>query len=111
MCGEVLDVALNRLPAGWSQLVLPDPQYPIQFVGWGRRWGKSRYTFDEARREFDEHYARVHDVFDGTEYHGNFEPDDRPIDEVVYDHFRARFERSDHAPEVNHRLYGFRTAL
>lgn len=54
------------------------------FIG-GRGWGKT--------------------ISSGVKWPVNPPSDDRPITEVVDDHFRARFERSDSAPDVIQDLY------
>lgn len=105
MCGPMDDWDFGRL--GSAQLLL-DAQaessrlsrdFDHYVIISGRRWGKSRDPFN------------LQWPFDSTEHYGNFAPDDRPIAELVDEHFRARFERSDHAPKDFQGLYDVPGAL
>lgn len=101
MCGQVDSWELGRLPPELFGNAELRPNYDhFIFVG-GRGWGRTTLQHElEQHLLVDEHVAARGDYLDG-----------RPIDEVVWQHFRDRIERSDHASNDDHGSLRFSTAL
>lgn len=100
MCGQMDSWDLRSLPPELLDARLTPNYDHVIFVG-GRGWGRTQLLdLDGAR---DDYFRR--------EYYGDWPPDDRPLDEIVWQHFRDRIERSDHAPNDDHDSLRFPTAL
>lgn len=103
MCGS-LDPLLDGLR-------LPSNRFD-QILDSGRRYYEASYRMADAEREFNHYYGRAHDVFAhkffvGGRRHGKSISDDRPITQVVDEHFRQRFEGDHHASDDFQDLYDF----
>lgn len=102
MCGQMDSWDLSSLPPELLDARLTPEYDHVIFVG-GRGWGRTQLHDQLLGGARDDDFRR--------EYYGDFTPDDRPIDEVVWQHFRERIERSDHAPHDDFASLRFRTAL
>ena len=103
MCGQMDSWDLSSLPPKLLDARLTPNYDHVIFVG-GTGWGRIQLLDDELFGS-----ARDDDFY--REYHADFTPDDRPIDEVVWQHFRDRIKRSDHAPNDDHGSLRLSTAL
>lgn len=100
MCGQVDSWHLRSLPLELLDARLT-PNYDHVILVGGRGWGRTalQHELDQHFLD-DEHLAASRDTLD-----------DRPIDEVIWQHFRDRIKRSDHAPPVDSGSLRFSTAL